>query len=76
MTMGDQPEIRVFDSVSAAVENSAQPAPPPYAPETAAEEVPVPPVRKAPAKKPAAKPAAAVAHAGSAGTTTKAHGTK
>lgn len=29
--MSDEPEVRVFDSVSAAVANSAQPVAPPYA---------------------------------------------
>lgn len=35
MIMGDTPEVRVFDSVTAAVANSAQPPPPPYADVTA-----------------------------------------
>lgn len=74
--MSDKPEVRVFDSVTAAVENSAQPAPPPYAavaaPLTAPESEQVPPHRKGPAKKPAAKAGGVTAHAGSARTQVKA----
>lgn len=38
MIMPDEPEVRVFDSVTAAVANSLPPAPPPYA-DSAAESV-------------------------------------
>lgn len=62
--MADKIPVRVFDSVSAAVENSAPPEAPPYADqdpepvggaETAAEPEPVPEARKAPAKRTPAK---------------------
>lgn len=58
--MSDTIPLRVFDSVSAAVENSAPPEAPPYAvqdpeladgAETAADPEPVPVARKAPAKR-------------------------
>jgi hypothetical protein len=78
--MSDEPEVRVFDSITAAVENSAQPAPPPYSeiqnpqlpvsgPEGEGE---VPPPRKGPARKPAAKAGGVTAHAGAARTQVKA----
>jgi len=78
--MSDEPEVRVFDSITAAVENSAQPAPPPYTeiqnpqlpvsgPEGEGE---VPPPRKGAARKPAAKAGGVTAHAGSAGARVKA----
>lgn len=62
--MADKIPVRVFDSVSAAVENSAPPEAPPYAvqdpepadgAETAADPEQVPVARKAPAKRTPAK---------------------
>lgn len=79
--MSDEPEVRVFDSVTAAVENSAQPAPPPYAPvienpQTAVSGPetpdPVPVVRKTSGRRTPAKPDAVTAQAGSAGVQAKA----
>lgn len=40
--MSDETEPRVFDSITAAVENSLPPVPPPYAVLTASEDEPVP----------------------------------
>jgi len=80
--MSGEPEVRVFDSVSAAVENSLPPVPPPYAveavsaPETALESEPVPPPQKAPGKRTAPKQGGTVAHAGTARTGVKAKGTE
>ena len=82
--MSDKPEIRVFDSITAAVENSAQPAPPPYAeiqnpqlPVSGPEgEAKVPPARKGAERKPAAKPRAVTAQAGAAEGTGKASNAK
>lgn len=83
------PEVRVFDSVSAAVANSAPPPPPPYAPapesagetppEAVTEEVPAtpPPAKKAPAKSRQVPTGHSVAaSAGTAGVRTKANDTK
>jgi len=85
--MSDEPEVRVFDSITAAVENSAQPAPPPYSPADLSDteiqnpqlpvsgpegEGEVPPPRKGPARKPAAKAGGVTAHAGAARTQVKA----
>lgn len=82
--MSDEPEVRVFDSVSAAVENSLPPVPPPYAvgateiqnpqaavsgPETP-EQVPV--VQKPSGRRTPAKPGGVKAQAGAAGVKAKA----
>jgi hypothetical protein len=74
--MGDAPEVRVFDSVTAAVENSAQPAPPPYAviqdsssagaDLTASDPEPVPVAAKPSGKRTQAKTGAVTAQAGTA----------
>jgi len=90
--MGDTIPVRVFDSVTAAVANAQQPAPPPYAPEPASAPKTAKSPRKTAAKKTAAKtepekkaapepikeePVTGVTvKAGSAGLRTKAHGTK
>lgn len=82
--MSDEPEVRVFDSITAAVENSAQPAPPPYAeiqnpqpPVSGPEgEGQVPVVRKGAARRTAAKPGGVTAHAGAAGVSVKAKDTE
>jgi hypothetical protein len=72
--MSDDPEVRVFDSVTAAVENSLPPVPPPYSvienPQTAVsgpetpEQVPV--VQKPSGRRTPAKPGGVKAQAGSA----------
>jgi hypothetical protein len=73
-----EPEVRVFDSVSAAIENSLPPVPPPYAFEPtdgsvpAEQTEPVPDTPKAPAKRAQRKPGAATAQAGAAGVNAKA----
>jgi hypothetical protein len=76
--MSDAPEVRVFDSVTAAVENSLPPAPPPYAaeienpqeavsgPETPA---PVPVGRKTSGKRTQASTGGVTAQAGTAAPT-------
>ena len=58
--------VRVFDSVTAAVENSAPPAAPPYAvlPPSQGEQVPAP--RKAPEKRTQTKQSGTTAQAGTA----------
>lgn len=79
--MSDETEVRVFDSVTAAVENSLQPVPPPYAmvienPQTAVsgpedpEPVPVP--QKPSGRRTQAKAGAVTATAGTAGVKAKA----
>jgi hypothetical protein len=75
--MGDVPEVRVFDSVTAAVANSAQPAPPPYAavedPSSADAAVaapdpePVPVAAKPSGRRTQAKTGGVAAQAGTAG---------
>jgi hypothetical protein len=80
--MGDALEVRVFDSVTAAVENSAQPAPPPYAvvedPSSAGADLtpsdpdPVPVAAKPSARRTQAKPGGVTAQAGTAATGVKA----
>lgn len=80
--MSGESEVRVFDSVSAAVENSLPPVPPPYAPEavsapeTAPESGPVSPPQKAPGKRTTAKQSGTTAHTGTARTGVKAKGTE
>jgi hypothetical protein len=80
--MSDTIPPRVFDSVSAAVENSLPPVPPPYAPEavsaseTAPESEPVSPPQKAPGKRTTAKQGGTTAHAGTARAGVKAKGTE
>lgn len=75
--MSDTPEVRVFDSITAAVENSLPPAPPPYAvienpqeavsgPETPA---PVPVGRKASGRRTQASTGGVTAQAGTAAPT-------
>lgn len=83
--MSDAPEVRVFDSVTAAVENSAQPAPPPYAvlpvvedPSstdavlTPSDPEPVPVAAKPSGRRTAAKPGGVTAQAGTAAVGVKA----
>jgi len=85
--MSDEIKPRVFDSVTAAVANSAPPPPPPYAPEDASAPKAAKSPRKAAVKKTAVKkqdpepireePVTGVTvQAGTAGMRTKAHGTK
>jgi hypothetical protein len=82
--MGDALEIRVFDSVTAAVENSAQPAPPPYAVQdpssadgavTPSDPEPVPVAAKPSGKRTQAKTGGTTAQAGAAGAGVQAKGT-
>lgn len=81
----DAPEVRVFDSVTAAVANSAQPAPPPYAvedpssadgAEKPSDPEPVPVAAKPSGKRTQAKTGGTTAHAGSASAGVKAKDTE